>query len=84
MEGDYMLKEELSKLRSINSFIARDQMTHLGETVDENKDGIEAIRFKKIDDKVIGNTLLEVSKIGIGTSSSAYWWQNDLVWGQRS
>jgi len=32
-------------------------MTHLGETVDKDKDDIEATEFRKVDDEVAGNTL---------------------------
>ena len=57
MKDDYTFEKELSELRSVSSFVARDQMTHLYETVNEDKDDIITTALKEIDDKVIRDTL---------------------------
>ena len=56
MEGDYTLEEKLGELRSVGSFVARDQMTHLCETVDKDKEGVIAVGFWEVDDEVAGDT----------------------------
>ena len=56
MEADDMIEEHASKLRSVGRFITRDDVAHLGETVDEYKKGIMTIRDRKVSDKVAGDS----------------------------
>ena len=38
-----MIKEHAGKGRSVGRFIARDEVRHLGETIDEYKEGVVTI-----------------------------------------
>ena len=51
-----MIEEHASKLRSVSRFITRDDVAHLGETVDEDKEGIMTIRDRKVGDEVAGDS----------------------------
>jgi hypothetical protein len=56
MEADDMIEEHASKLRSVGRFITRDDVAHLGETVDEDKEGVVAIGDREISDEVAGDS----------------------------
>jgi len=44
MKADYVVQEHTGKLGSVGRFIARDEVGHLGETVDEDEEGVIGIR----------------------------------------
>ena len=56
MEVDDMIEEHASELRSVGRLIARDDVAHLGETVDEYKEGIITIRDREVSDEVAGDS----------------------------
>ena len=51
-----MIEEHAGELRSVSRFIARDDVAHLGETIDEYKEGIMTIRDGKVSDEVAGDS----------------------------
>ena len=44
MKGDNVVQEHTGELGSVGRFIARDEVGHLGETVDEDEEGVIGIR----------------------------------------
>jgi hypothetical protein len=44
MEAYNIVQEHASKLGRVGRFIARDEVGHLGKTVDENEEGVICIR----------------------------------------
>jgi hypothetical protein len=66
MEADDMIEEHASKLRSVGRFITRDDMAHLGEAVDEDKEGVVAIGDREISDEVAGDSFPWAWRYGEG------------------
>ena len=51
-----MIKEHAGKSWSVGRFIARDDMCHLGETVDEYKERVVTIRDRKVGNEIASDS----------------------------
>jgi hypothetical protein len=56
MEADVMIKEHASEVWSISRLVARDEVTHLGEAIDEYKEGVVTIRDRKVGDEIASDS----------------------------
>ena len=60
MKSNNMIEKHLSELRRDDEFDARNEMTHLDESVDKYENIIIFIRDWKIDDEIVNDAFPEI------------------------
>jgi len=52
MQPDNMVKKQTSEFRSISVCGTGDKVSHLGEPINKSQDGVEAMEYWEVDNKV--------------------------------